>query len=152
MFPAHPVADLGCQSCYQAVQPDYGSRRSTPPFTLVTIVLAEGSADVNAQVGHFGNALQAASYEEGGEIVRQLLERGANVNAQGGQYGNALQAASYGGGGEHNIAVRVVDLNRSGLRKTEEIRIQRIRSLSYLIGTVTLNSAIHMSKNTSTSS
>ncbi|EXA28683.1 hypothetical protein FOVG_19725 [Fusarium oxysporum f. sp. pisi HDV247] len=43
-------------------------------------------ADVNAQGGEYGNALQAAS--EGGheEIVKLLLEKGADVNAQGGEY------------------------------------------------------------------
>jgi ankyrin repeat protein len=56
--------------------------------------LVEKGADVNAQGGTYGNALQAAS--EGGhfDIVKLLLEKGADVNAQGGFYGNALQAAS----------------------------------------------------------
>ncbi|KAK4138478.1 hypothetical protein BT67DRAFT_368450, partial [Trichocladium antarcticum] len=71
---------------------------------LVTLVLAEGAADVNAQGGHYGNALQAASYRGRGEIVRQLLERGADrgadVNAQGGELGTALQAASFKGYGK----------------------------------------------------
>ncbi len=52
--------------------------------------LLERGADVNAQGGVYGNALQAASHGGHGEIVRQLLERGADVNAQGGHYGNAL--------------------------------------------------------------
>jgi hypothetical protein len=64
---------------------------------LVTLVLAGGGADVNAQGGHYGNALQAASARGYTTIVQQLLERGADVNAQGGYYGNALQAASAGG-------------------------------------------------------
>ena len=65
---------------------------------LVTLVLAEErGADVNAQGGEYGNALQAASYRGDAEIVRQLLEPGADVNAQGGEFGNALQAASDGG-------------------------------------------------------
>ncbi|KAK4031521.1 ankyrin repeat domain-protein [Parachaetomium inaequale] len=67
---------------------------------LVTVVLAEGSADVNEQGGHFGNALQAASFGGYAKIVRQLLEHGADVNAQGGHFGNALQAASFGGHAE----------------------------------------------------
>ncbi|KFA56361.1 hypothetical protein S40293_09448 [Stachybotrys chartarum IBT 40293] len=54
-------------------------------------------ADINAQGGHYGNALQGASYTGHGEIVKLLLDNGANVNAQGGGYGNALQAASYNG-------------------------------------------------------
>ncbi|CUS14579.1 unnamed protein product, partial [Tuber aestivum] len=48
---------------------------------------------LNAQGGHFGNALQAAAQKGSEPIVRLLLERGADVNAQGGEYGNALQAA-----------------------------------------------------------
>jgi hypothetical protein len=53
----------------------------------------EKGADVNAQGGEYGDALQAAA--EGGyaEIVQRLLEKGADVNAQGGEYGNALSAA-----------------------------------------------------------
>jgi ankyrin repeat protein len=50
-------------------------------------------ADVNAQGGYFGNALQAASAEGYQEIVQLLLDKGA----QDGEYGNALQAASVGG-------------------------------------------------------
>ncbi|KAF4534640.1 uncharacterized protein LTHEOB_12918 [Lasiodiplodia theobromae] len=56
--------------------------------------LLDKGADVNAQGGHYGNALQAAS--EGGhvQVVQILLKKGADVYAQGGEYGNALQAAS----------------------------------------------------------
>ncbi|KAK5678017.1 hypothetical protein LTR17_027677 [Elasticomyces elasticus] len=63
--------------------------------TVLTLI--EKGADVNAQGGYFGNALQAAS--EGGheEVVAILLKQKAKVNAQGGEYGNALQAASTGG-------------------------------------------------------
>ncbi|KAH6661738.1 ankyrin repeat-containing domain protein [Halenospora varia] len=75
-------------------------------FPLAQLLLEKG-ADVNAQGGEYGNALQAASIEDyeatciqaasaGGHeaIVALLLEKEANVNAQGGEYGNALQAAS----------------------------------------------------------
>ncbi|KAI0165308.1 hypothetical protein GGR52DRAFT_558281 [Hypoxylon sp. FL1284] len=56
--------------------------------------LINKNADVNAQGGQYGNALQAASYEGHLEIVKFLVEKGADVNAQGGEYGNALCAAS----------------------------------------------------------
>ena len=48
---------------------------------LITLVLAEvgAGADVNAQAGLFGNALQAASDGGHAEIVRQLLEHGAKT-------------------------------------------------------------------------
>ncbi|PNP74098.1 hypothetical protein FNYG_12562 [Fusarium nygamai] len=59
-------------------------------------LISEG-ADVNAQGGEYGNALQAASYLNRQEVVQLLLDEGADVNAQGGEYGNALQAASYEG-------------------------------------------------------
>ncbi|KAK7937486.1 uncharacterized protein PG986_014354 [Apiospora aurea] len=60
----------------------------------VAKVLPKERSDVNAQGGHFGNALQAASSEGYEKIVQMLLDKGAEVNAQGGEYGNALQAAS----------------------------------------------------------
>jgi len=52
---------------------------------------------LNAQGGHYRNALQAASIDGHKSIVQLLLANGANINAQGGDYGNALQAASAGG-------------------------------------------------------
>ncbi|KAI0569585.1 ankyrin repeat domain-containing protein [Pyrenophora tritici-repentis] len=60
---------------------------------MVKLLLDKG-ADVNAQGGSYGNALQAAS--EGGHeaVVKLLLDNGADVNAQGGYYSNALYAAS----------------------------------------------------------
>jgi ankyrin repeat protein len=54
-------------------------------------LLIEKGADVNAQGGFYGNALQAASYEGHEAIAKLLIEKGADVNAQGGYYGNALQ-------------------------------------------------------------
>ncbi|THW54470.1 hypothetical protein D6D19_10716, partial [Aureobasidium pullulans] len=54
-------------------------------------------ADVNAQGGEYGSALQAASVKGHDKTVQILLDRGADVNAQGGEYGSALQAASVKG-------------------------------------------------------
>jgi hypothetical protein len=45
--------------------------------------LVEQGAEVNAQGGYYGNALQAASYQGHDQIVLRLLEKGADVNAQG---------------------------------------------------------------------
>jgi ankyrin repeat protein len=59
----------------------------------VVQLLLERGADVNAQGGEYGNALQAACDRGHVKIAQMLLERGADVNAQGGEYGNALQAA-----------------------------------------------------------
>ena len=60
-------------------------------------LLLEKGADVNAQGGEYGNALQAAMWEGCEAVVQLLLEKGADINAQGGKYGNALQAASWEG-------------------------------------------------------
>ncbi|KAJ0138991.1 hypothetical protein HZ326_18041 [Fusarium oxysporum f. sp. albedinis] len=59
-------------------------------------LISEG-ADVNAEGGVYGNALQAASSTGNLEIVQLLLDEGADVNAQGGEYGNPLQATSLNG-------------------------------------------------------
>jgi ankyrin repeat protein len=55
-------------------------------------LLLENGADVSAQGGAYGNALEAAS--DGGyeAVIQLLLENGADVNAQGGTYGNGAQA------------------------------------------------------------
>jgi len=63
-------------------------------------LLLEKGADVNAQGGGYGSALQVASYGGHDHVVQRLLEKGADVNAQGGYYGNALQVASRGGHGQ----------------------------------------------------
>ncbi|KAF1933118.1 uncharacterized protein M421DRAFT_24692, partial [Didymella exigua CBS 183.55] len=66
-------------------------------FSTITRLLLHKDAEVDAQGGDYGNALQAASYKGHEQIVEMLLTKGVDVNAQGGQYGNALQAASAGG-------------------------------------------------------
>jgi ankyrin repeat protein len=42
--------------------------------------LLDKGADVHAQGGYFGNALQAASTKGSREIVRLLLDKGAHVS------------------------------------------------------------------------
>ncbi|KAI1672149.1 hypothetical protein L13192_03008 [Pyrenophora tritici-repentis] len=80
-------------------------------------MLLDAGANVNAQGGEYGNALQAAS--EGGheQVVKMLLDKGAEVNAQGGEYGNALQAASWGG---HEQVVKIL-LNAGAHPRQETI-------------------------------
>ena len=46
-------------------------------------LLLDKGADVNAQGGEYGNALQAALYGGDGKIVQLFLVKGAN-NARGG--------------------------------------------------------------------
>ncbi|KAF9061011.1 ankyrin repeat-containing domain protein [Rhodocollybia butyracea] len=60
-------------------------------------LLLEGEAEVNAQGGPWGNALQAAVHNGNESIVSVLLQNGAEVNALGGFYGNALYAAADNG-------------------------------------------------------
>ncbi|KAJ7839843.1 ankyrin repeat domain-containing protein [Mycena olivaceomarginata] len=79
-------------------------------------LLLNKGADVNAQGGFYGNALQAAASGGHDKIFQVLLDKGADVNAQGGFYGNALQAAVSGG---HDKIVQVLldkgaDVNTQG--------------------------------------
>jgi ankyrin repeat domain-containing protein 50 len=60
-------------------------------------MLLNAGAEVNAQGGYYGNALQAALIRGHEKIVQMLLDARVEVNAQGGYYGNALQAASIEG-------------------------------------------------------
>jgi ankyrin repeat protein len=50
-------------------------------------LLLENGAEVNAEGGEYGNALQAASFRGNEAIVKLLLENGAEVNAEGGNMG-----------------------------------------------------------------
>lgn len=68
-------------------------------------VLLDKGADVNAECGILGNALQAAAVNGSDRMVQILLDNGANVNIQGGYYGNALQAAAWEG---HERIVQVL--------------------------------------------
>ena len=60
-------------------------------------LLLENGAEVKAEGGEYGNALQAASYIGNKAIVKLLLENGAEVNSEKGHFGNELQAASHRG-------------------------------------------------------
>jgi hypothetical protein len=72
--------------------------------TITRLLLDEG-AEVNAQGGRYGNALQAASAGGHEQVVKMLLDKGAEVNAQGRVYGNALHIASEGG---HEQVVKIL--------------------------------------------
>ncbi|PZC96368.1 ankyrin repeat domain containing protein [Pyrenophora tritici-repentis] len=63
-------------------------------YEQVVKTLLDAGAEVNAQGGRYGNALQAASERGYEQVVKMLLDKGAEVNAQGRRYGNALYAAS----------------------------------------------------------
>lgn len=81
-------------------------------------VLLDKGADVNAQDGYYGNALQAASSKGHEEVVQMLLDKGADVNAQGGYYGNALYAALSGG---HEV-VQILLQNKSNVSAVDKDR------------------------------
>ncbi|WYZ35511.1 hypothetical protein EsH8_X_000158 [Colletotrichum jinshuiense] len=74
------------------------------------------SANINAQGGWHGNALNVASHRGHRKTVELLLEKGADVHMQGGYYGNALQAASFGGHQEivDLLLKKGVDINMEG--------------------------------------
>jgi ankyrin repeat protein len=83
---------------------------------IVALLVFEDGADINAQGGVYGNALQAASFKGHNKTVKLLLAHGADINAQGGRYSNALQAASARG---HNKTVELLlahgaDINEQG--------------------------------------
>ncbi|KAF2853751.1 ankyrin [Plenodomus tracheiphilus IPT5] len=100
-----------------------GSQRGSE--AVVKLLLDKGAnVNVNAQGGHYGNALQAASaggykavvkllLDKGADpnaqgheaVVKLLLDKGADPNAQGGKYGNALWAASEEG---HEAVVKLL--------------------------------------------
>ncbi|KFY94952.1 hypothetical protein V500_02996 [Pseudogymnoascus sp. VKM F-4518 (FW-2643)] len=63
-------------------------------------MLLEKGADVNAQGGRHGNALQAASYGGNDLIEQRLLEKGADISPQRKDY-YAMESASYEG---HDIS------------------------------------------------
>ena len=58
-------------------------------------LLLELGADINAQGGTYGNALQAAVMSKSNVVVKLLVGEGADVNAVGGGYCTALQAAAF---------------------------------------------------------
>ncbi|KAJ5494822.1 hypothetical protein N7463_010909 [Penicillium fimorum] len=82
---------------------------------VVELLLKRG-ADIDAQGGHYGNALQAACAERHDNVAQMLLERGADINAQGGHYGNVLQAACAEGHDKiaQMLLERGADINAQG--------------------------------------
>ena len=91
-------------------------RRPLEVHEAIVKLLLEKGADVNAQGGRHGHALQAASFGGHEAIMKLLLEKGADVNAQGGRHCHALQAASFGG---HEAIVKLLlekgaDVNAQG--------------------------------------
>ena len=61
----------------------HSKRRQQGGCEKIVQLLLDKGADINAQGGHYGNALQAASTGAHEKIVQLLLDNGADVNAQG---------------------------------------------------------------------
>jgi ankyrin repeat protein len=81
-----------------ALDSEYGNAlqaaTSREGYENIVELLINKGAEINAQGGWYGNALQAALCGGHERIVELLINKGADINAQGGRYGNALQAAS----------------------------------------------------------
>ena len=89
--------------------------------------LNEG-ADINAQGGYYGSALQAASAEGHDQVVQTLLRNGAEVNIQGGYYGSALHAASELG---HNQVVQTLLNNGADINAQGEFHGSALQAASF---------------------
>ena len=117
----------------------------TPLYTVaakgasfITRMLLDKGADVNAQGGRYGNALQATSANGQKDIATLLLDKGADVNAQGGLYGNALQAASYEG---HEQVVKTLlnagaEVNAQGGRYGNALQAASARGREQVVKTL----------------
>jgi hypothetical protein len=97
----HLAARFGASLVLEAMLPNEGEERATTlgkrdsygqsllyltseaGHDRTVQLLLEKGADVNAQGGRYGNALQVASYRGHEAIVKLVLEKGADVNAQG---------------------------------------------------------------------
>ena len=97
---------------------------------MVQLLLDKG-ADINAQGGEYGNALQAASFNNNEKVVQLLLDKGANINAQGGEYGNALQAASASYGECKEVVQLLLDNGADVNAQSEEYGNALQAALSY---------------------
>jgi ankyrin repeat protein len=51
-------------------------------FSMMTRLLLDQGAEVNAQGGHYGNALQAASRGGHEQVVKTLLDAGAHQHQE----------------------------------------------------------------------
>lgn len=114
--PDRPWSRAGIQDQYDIAPALYYASLGGLYFSVQ--MLLDKNADVNAQGGRCGNALQAASSRGHDKIVQLLLDKNADINAQGGLYGNALYAASTQG---HNKIVQMLldnnaDVNAQGGR------------------------------------
>ena len=91
-------------------------------------MLLDAGANINAQGGYWGNALQAASEQGQYQVVQMLLEKGADINAQGGWWGSALKAALAFSGGPTVLMLleKGVNLESANLDVGDLRRLQRM--------------------------
>ncbi|KAJ7826554.1 ankyrin repeat-containing domain protein [Mycena olivaceomarginata] len=103
-------------------------------FLNIMRLLLDYGADVNAQGGRYGNAIQAAVVGGHLDLAQLLLEHGADVNAQGGRYGTvAIQAAAVLGNLDFArlLLKHGADVNAHG-RKYGNVALQAVAALGHL--------------------
>lgn len=100
--------------------------------------LLENGANVDAQGGEYGNALQAAANSGCIQLFQVLLEEGANVIAQGGRYGNALIAASMYGHVKvvHILVDEGADIDAQGGRYGNAQQVALIKGQDQVVRTL----------------
>lgn len=97
IYPDLSLSWLSTRPKYESVPSLVGCGLESNSPKQYTVLVKRFWAEINAQGGLYGNALQAASLRGHDKIVQLLQEKGAEINAQGGRFGNALQAASLRG-------------------------------------------------------
>lgn len=105
----YAVLNGSCKAVQRLCDQGYGvnvldSNGNAPLYyaTDVTITrfLLDKGADVNAQDGVYGGALEAAASKGKKEVVKLFLDHGADPNTRGGPYGSVLRAAAFVGNKE----------------------------------------------------
>jgi ankyrin repeat protein len=90
---------------------------------MIVKMLLKSKADINAQAGKYGNALQSALAAGHWAIVQLLLDDGADVNMRGGLYNSALNAAA---------AESHIDIARLLLENSAEVSQHDVQEKSVL--------------------
>lgn len=91
------VGEYGTALQAVAVAPEgitWEREEESPESVVIAKLLLDHGADVNAQGGCYGSALQAAAANKNYELAELFLDRDADINlAESSQYGTVLHAA-----------------------------------------------------------